>query len=219
MQESSVPSTTTTPAEPPKKKKRNWLIIVIIIVCIILANGAIQMWRDSNRLDQLSRRMPGLPVDQPQSTAKRITNPTTGCNFILPRNWEPHERPNKPVVYIGPTINQSTPNLQMLSEAMVGTLEEYVQMSMQQMKSSFKQFALLEEAAFTTDQGMVGKRVIIQFQGTTHRMKLHYYYLPQSEKVAFIMCGSMSEVYGDSLTPLFDATARSVQLSKGVETQ
>ena len=130
-------------------------------------------------------------------------------SFVPPDGWQVVQLPGmKYGVFSGPTANGFAPNINVLDEAYAGSLDDYVTLSIRNLRVMFPQFLKLSQEDLKLDSGLPAVRVVGRNSMNNMEMEQTMYFVKRSSKM-FVITGSKLASDGRNLANEFEKCARS----------
>jgi hypothetical protein len=135
-----------------------------------------------------------------------------GFSYDPPKGWEIVQFPGlKYRVSHGPSENQFAPNINVVDERFAGTLPEYVDLNVENMKKMFTDYTLLKREDFQTGDGQSAIRLIIEDKQQGRALRQTFCFFGNSTRKYVVTCTALAE-HGDSLDGVFAESMKTFRL-------
>lgn len=149
---------------------------------------------------------------------ERLIEKDGGFSFCPPGGWIVREFPGlKFKIAIGPRDNSFTPNINITDYQFEGTLEQFTDQSINEMKNSMESFTLITNENFVTEKKVTAKRLISISKGKKQMLRYSFlYFMGPKRKFIVITCTSPADG-GEKYDNIFYESLRTVELLKQIE--
>ncbi|MBM4035723.1 MAG: hypothetical protein FJ291_28625 [Planctomycetes bacterium] len=131
-----------------------------------------------------------------------------GFSYDPPQGWQIVEWPGlKYRVSLGPREKDFTPNINIVDQPYPGSLAEYVEADTATARKLSPEIKGLGRAAFRTDHGVAGWRIIAESEMEGRRLRQTFYYFGDGERKYVVTCTALAEG-GEALDPVFEQSMR-----------
>jgi hypothetical protein len=110
-------------------------------------------------------------------------------------------------VVMGPAANGFTPNINIVEERFRGSIDAYVQGSIDSMNRMLQNAQILAQSEFTTTDGLEGRRMTIENDQFGHRLRQTFYFFEQGSQKFVVTCSALAEG-GEELDPVFETSMK-----------
>jgi hypothetical protein len=126
-----------------------------------------------------------------------------GFSYEPPQGWQIIQFPGlKYRISHGPTENAFAPNINVVDETFGGTLAEYVDLNVVNMKKMFGDFTLLKREDFQTEDGLPATRLVIEDKQQGRLLRQTFCFFSNSSRKYVVTCTALAE-RGERLDELF----------------
>jgi len=158
----------------------------------------------------------GIPTDPSQGFDPEIhgtlyVHRRTGFSIYVPAGWRIEDKGQKYRTVMGPSDGKNFPHMGFADEEYYGNLDDYVREMLGNLALLYGDFRLVADDDFTTDTGLVGRRVTVlgRLRGTSARLR--FYLIRNREETALLLItGTAPLDSGGSFDGLFDASVRTL---------
>ena len=128
-----------------------------------------------------------------------------GFSMYVPIGWETRDMNQKYLMVIGQTVDNFTPNFNFGDEKYSGSLPDYIDAVIIQLKRFYTELEVLENGDFTTVKGLQGKYITLLGRINEIQARQKLYILPNKNKSAIMLItGTAPPADGDLYDWLFD---------------
>ena len=135
-----------------------------------------------------------------------------GFSIMIPDAWEVHEMPGlKYKVLAGQTENNFTANITFADEEFDGSLDEYVDATIAQLKNLFgDNIEILQRGEFVTSKNLRGERVAVNTMQYGRYYRQIFYCFPGNGVTMIAACTATAES-GEAFANMFDRTMQTFE--------
>ena len=131
-----------------------------------------------------------------------------GYSLCLPKSWQTAELPGfKYYIFIGPMLNGFTPNMNIIDQQYISSLEEYVDLNITQMGQIFNDFVVVSRTNFSTDNNLSGERLVILNEQYSNKLKQIFYIFAKGDRKIVITC-TVPANSGELYDSIFDESIK-----------
>ncbi|MHC4600358.1 MAG: hypothetical protein ACYS47_15280 [Planctomycetota bacterium] len=143
---------------------------------------------------------------------KRLYEKDGGFSYDPPANWEIGEFPGlKYRIARGPTTMGFTANINVIDEKFSGTLVEYVDINLTNMKQVIPSLELLKREDFRTADGRPAIRTITETVQHTRRLRQTAYFFGKGKRKYVVTCSALADG-GEALDEVFESSMKTFRL-------
>ncbi len=131
-------------------------------------------------------------------------------SFTVPEGWTLREFPGlKYHVAMGPVEGGFATNINVVDESFEGSLEEYLGLLGQSLVQYLKDFTILGEGPFVTDQGLEGYKVVCTDNQNGMDIAQVFYVFNKAQRF-YVLTSSVHPSYLEAYIGIFDAAMESL---------
>ena len=178
--------------------------VLAVTVGILVAVGGIL-----GMIGGIHQVMEGLGYIRPaEKMGQRYADTSHGCSYLVPEDWDKSDGKNGAVVFRG----KRGRNLRVLTEAFPGTLQQYVDASVAQIKKMFPDASVLSDEKMQTEKGSEAVKVMLdnKVEKVGLRQLIACYDGKAGQKIMVVSTVEAGD-WG-ATQPVLDACAKSLEL-------
>jgi hypothetical protein len=138
-----------------------------------------------------------------------------GFSYQPPNGWKISEIPGlKFKGVFGPPDDGFSPNINFVDQEFSGSLQDYAEVNLKALQSTFKGFKKLSQAEFITNSGAIGVKLVTQAEQSGKLLHQIYYFFDLPKGVKLVVTCSALATSGNVVGTVFDETLRSLILKK-----
>lgn len=158
-----------------------------------------------------------------EARSNRYTEPEGGFSYVPPKGWVLRR------VAIGKykfassqPIDGFAPNINVIDEFAVASLDDYVNSQMQGLPKRYEQlglknFKVLRQSKFVTNQKLTGIKTVTQSTGNGKTIRQTFYFFEGKNNKKFVVTCSVPEDAGESFDKIFDDSIKSFRTDANAE--
>ena len=135
-------------------------------------------------------------------------------SFVQPAGWKFQDfAGSKSKIAVGPSRDGFAPNINVVTEPFMGTLEEYADANIATMRSAFGKLRIIEQVEFRTIAGLPGRRLIIESEQNDRLLRFSFYFFGTSGIKYVVTCTALA-YGGEKLDSVFAESMKTFQIEK-----
>lgn len=159
-----------------------------------------------------------------EARSNRYTEPEGGFSYIPPKNWALRELPGRKYKFaFDQPIAGFAPNINVVDGLSAASLGDYVNAQMQALPKMYEQlglknFKVLRQSKFVTDQKLVGIKTITQSTTNGKTIRQTFYFFEGKNNKKFVVTCSVPGDAGESFGKTFDDSIKSFRTDANAAT-
>ena len=141
-------------------------------------------------------------------TGERYHEPAGNFSICPPLNWLIMEYPGlKYRIFITEQLSGFSPNMNFVDEKYTGSMSQYIELSLANLKVVFPDILLIRNETFTANNGTRGAKLTVNNESFGYFLRLFIYIFPYGGTMYVITCSVTDNAYLQ-FEPLFDESAK-----------
>lgn len=159
-----------------------------------------------------------------EARSNRYTEPEGGFSYVPPKDWVLRELPGRKYKFaFGQPIDGFAPNINVVDELSVASLDDYVNTQMQALSRVYEQiglknFKILRQSKFVTEQKLTGIKIVTQSTANGKAISQTFYCFQGKSNKKFVVTCSVPGDAGESFGKTFDDSIKSFRTDANAAT-
>jgi hypothetical protein len=138
-----------------------------------------------------------------------------GFAFRAPAGWQFQDFPGmKFKMAAGPVVKSIRPNIVVVDEAYSGTLPEYADANLTNLRKMMAEFEMLSHKSFVTAQGMRAEKMVTRSLHNKTRLRQTFLFVQGKQGMYYVLTGTAPADGGEALDAQFEESFRTFELLK-----
>ena len=145
--------------------------------------------------------------------SERITFDNTHLSFVTPDNWYRTNIPGSDHLTVFTEIHYDIkPNIQLDAFSETTKPDDSLAAFFNQKKSMYPSYTVKKEAAFITDRGLTGRKIMAQRENDKNISIIHIHYVFSRTHEMYILTGTCAKPGIGAYEEIFDQAMKSVEI-------
>jgi len=136
-------------------------------------------------------------------------------SIIPPKSWQETDYPGlKYKIFIGTRENNFTPNINFIDEIYNGSLDDYVDLSIESLKKLISNVEIIYQNSFVTEENLESRKIIAITEQQGYLLRQSFYFFPGKNGLKMVATCTVLASSGEKYDITFDNSMKTFKWTK-----